>query len=105
MDALLAYFHTVSSSESQDIVARIKDKAGLETVLENERLLRELVDGNGGFSGDTVEVRGRRGVTFDVEEPPAHRKEFFLEFVRDDVDSIVLERELDASLNDEKMLL
>ena len=75
MDALLAYFHTVSSSESQDIVARIKDKAGVETVLENERLLRELVDGNGGFSGDAVEVRGRRGVTFDVEELKSELRE------------------------------
>ena len=78
MDVMLAYFQTCMSPEYKEMATRINDRGGIQAVMDNERLLKELVDARG-VSESTAEVRGahghRREVAFDMEELRAELKE------------------------------
>ncbi len=78
MDVMLAYFQTCMSPEFKEMVTRINDRGGIQAVMVNERLLKELVEARGSSEG-AVEVRGahghRRDVAFDMEELRTELKE------------------------------
>ena len=78
MDVMLAYFQTCMAPEYKEMATRINDRGGIQAVMDNERLLKELVDARG-VSESTAEVRGahghRREVAFDMEELRAELKE------------------------------
>ncbi len=61
---MLQFFQTVVSPEQKDITARVRDKGGEAAVLENDRLLKELLDLYRGADGavETSGMRGRRAV-------------------------------------------
>ncbi|TFK85020.1 hypothetical protein K466DRAFT_647032 [Polyporus arcularius HHB13444] len=64
MDTMLQFFQTVVSPEQKEITARVRDKGGEAAVLENDRLLKELLDLYRGADGavETSGMRGRRDV-------------------------------------------
>ncbi|TBU26461.1 hypothetical protein BD311DRAFT_779599 [Dichomitus squalens] len=68
LDDMLAYFHTALSPEYEDIAARVRGRGGLQAVMDNERLLRELIHEFRGHVDGTLDIRGRQDVAFDMEE-------------------------------------
>ena len=70
MDMMAQYFQTALAPEQKEIAARVQDRDGAQAVIENDRLLRELVDLYRTSDG-AVEVSGARGrceVGIDIEE-------------------------------------
>ena len=67
---MMQFFQTAVSPEQKEIAARIRDRGGSQTVMENERVLRDLVDVYRGSDG-TPDVSGglsRREVAVDLDD-------------------------------------
>ena len=73
---MIAFFQTCMSPEYKEMATRINDRGGIQAVMDNERLLKELVEARGASDG-AVEVRGahRRDVAFDMDELRSELKE------------------------------
>ena len=67
---MMQFFQTAISPEQKEISARVKDKGGAQAVMENDRLLRELVDlyRSSDAAMEASGARVRRDVAVDVEE-------------------------------------
>ena len=68
---MMQFFKTVVIPERKEIMARVGDKGGEAVVLENDRLLKELLDLYRGTDGavESSGLRGRRDVaTVGIED-------------------------------------
>ena len=60
IDTMMQFFKSVVIPEQKEITARVRDKGGEAVALENDRLLKELLDLYRGTDG-AVESSGLRG--------------------------------------------
>ena len=67
---MMEFFQSTASLEQKEISARVREKGGIQAVIDNDRSLKDLVDLYRG-SESTVEVagaRGRRDIAVDITD-------------------------------------